>query len=123
MDKFSGIKIKILHHKDKFFAKNYNIMIKSDGEDVEPICEAYLVQRVMAFLVINDKLDEYLKILLKFDIAPFKPIVLNKFNVLHLAVIFSSTRFVKNLTNVDFYMVRNKKKGREKIDWKEVTNI
>jgi hypothetical protein len=75
----------------------------------------------MAFLVIEDKLDEYLDILKKFDISPFAPVVLGKFNILHLAVIFSSSRFIRNLTNVDFYSM--KKKARVKIDWREVCNI
>lgn len=122
--KYANIEVKILHHKkNKFYPKNYKKLEITNGEEIDPVCQAFLVQRVMAFLVIEDKLEEYIEILQMFDIAPFAPVVLGKFNILHLAVVFSSSRFIKNFVNIKFFHMDKRGKERILINWEEVANI
>ena len=110
----------------KVFPPNYNAFEVGHlwlDEDVlkklPGMAEAFLVQKVMVFLLMNDKLEEFVKVMKKYTISPFKRKgIMNNLNVIHFMTLYSQPNTLKRFFTINFEYEFN-----FKFEWPTVLKI
>ena len=111
--------IKVYSTNYRAFEVGHLWLEESVVKTLPEMCEAYLIQKVMVFLLMNDRLEAFKKVMKKYTISPFKKkAILNNLNVLHFMTLFSQATTLKNFFKIDFEYEENKK-----FDWPTVLKI